>query len=454
MISTFNEAISNRMGPQQLSVFYRRAPLAMSRAISLSAFRRTVRWAGKHSAFYREQFAKRGIDPKKIHKPSDLGDFYTTPTDLVERGQDLICKRPQIVFESSGTTGNNKKVYFNDHEMRAMGKSTAAGLRMMGIGVDDRVANAFDFSIWIPGMIIHNGLMANGCFCLDFGKCDPLEVYRRIELHKFTVIIGEPTWLIRLTEIAEKDGCKYPLKMLVGGAEEMPVAAIDWMKKVWHGADVRMCYGSVEQGNGIGFQPCHQAGGYHLDTLDFLPELIEADADGWGELVFTTLRRKVMPLIRYRTRDVTRLHTDRCGCGMAQPRIERIRGRRDELVVASGGNLYPKMFENIIRPVGGLTHDWQVVFKLEGIREILEIHVETERPDQAKVEQEIFEQATFQYPDLMKNLALGIFKMMVVFHPPGELRTRRKLRRLVDLRHFEPSVPPLPETDADASEPA
>lgn len=451
MISTVTEAVSDRMGPEQLSFFYRHTPAPIARAISLGAFRRTVRWAARRSPFYREKFAQLKINPRKVRRPEDLGDFFTTPDDLVEHGIDLLCKSPQLVFESSGTSGKNKKVYFNEREMRAMGKSTAAGFRMMGIEASDRVANAFDFSIWIPGMMAHNGLMANKCFCLDFGKVDPLEVYRRVELHKFTVVLGEPTWLIRLTEIAEKDGCKYPLKLLMGGAEEMPTAAIDWMKKVWHGADVRMCYGSVEQGNGIGFQPCHQAGGYHLDTLDFYPELVDTDADGWGELVFTTLRRSVMPLIRYRTRDVTRLHKDRCGCGLTQPRIERIRGRRDELVVASGGNLYPKMFENIVRPVPGLTHDWQVVFKLEGIREVLEIHVETERRDQATVEKEIFEQAAYQYPDLMKNLALGIFRMAVIFHPPGEVRTKRKLKRLIDQRHFDPSVAPLAEAQTAAS---
>ena len=450
MFSTLTEAISDRLTPQQLGLFYRRTPQPIARRIALGAFRRTVRFAARHSAFYREKFAERKIDPKKVRTPEDLGDFFTTPDDLVERGPDFLCKPAQIVFESSGTSGNNKKVYFDEHEMRAMGKSTAAGFRMMGIEKTDRVANAFDFSIWIPGMITHNGLMANKCFTLDFGKCDPLEVYRRLELHKFTVVLGEPTWLIRLTEIAEKDGCRYPLKLLMGGAEEMPTAAIEWMKKVWHGADVRMCYGSVEQGNGIGFQPCHQAGGYHLDTLDFFPELVDRDADGWGEMVFTTLRRQVMPLIRYRTRDVTRLHTDRCGCGLSQPRIERIRGRRDELVVASGGNLYPKMFANIVGPVAGLTHDWQVVFRLDGIREVLEIHIETERADRDAVEKEIFAQATHQYPDLMKNLALGIFRMTVVFHPPGEVRTKRKLKRLIDRRHFDPDVALLPDSPTTA----
>ena len=228
----------------------------------------------------------------------------------------------------------------------------ASGFRMMGITPRDRVANAFDFSIWIPGMLCHMGLMAAGNFSLDFGKVDPIEVYRRLKQYQFTVVLGEPTWLISLTELAEKHGaCK--LNVIIGAAEEMPAAAIPWMERVWQGAKVRMCYGSVEQGSGIGFQPCDFHGGYHLDDVDFWPEIVDADEEGYGELVFTTLLRRVMPLIRYRTRDVTRLIPEPCPCGMRAPRITRLRGRRDELVVASGGNLYPKLFEDILIDVPG-----------------------------------------------------------------------------------------------------
>lgn len=448
MIGSLVDFVSRRLSVDQMGRLYRTTSPGMADAMMLAAFRKTVRWAGERSPFYREKFARLGIDPRSVKKPSDLKDFYTTPDDLVERAADFICEKPNIVFESSGTSGKNKRVYFRDREMRDMGRSMASGFRMMGIGPDDRVANGFDFSIWIPGMITHYGLMEAGNFCLAFGKVDPVEVYRRMDLHKFTVVMGEPTWLIRLTELAERDGSRHKLKVLMGGAEEMPANAIPWMRKVWNGADVKMCYGSVEQGSGIGFQPCEQSGGYHLNTLDFCPEVVDVDGEGWGELVFTTLRRTVMPLIRYRTRDVTKLHTEQCGCGIRAPRISKLRGRRDELVVASGGNLYPLMFENILRNIEGLTHDWQVVFTLEGIREVLSIHVESERTDHALLQGEIFAAATDKYPDLMKNLALGIFEMRVVVRPPGEVRTARKLKRLVDRRHFEAPAEPKEEIAA------
>ncbi len=427
------DLVVDRMSDVSLARMYRHSPSALVGGLAHYRFRRTVRWAAKRSAFYREAFRSRGIDPRRVRKPADLGDFFTTPDDITRDPEKFLCTKPNFVFESSGTSGRNKQIYFDNAELDHIGKVASSAMRLMGITSDDRVANGFDFSMWIPGMLFHQGLRRLGVFCQIFGKVDPLEVYRRLEQYRFTVVVGEPTWLIRLTELAEQHGAR-PLKMLIGGAEEMPAAAIPWMQKVWGGAIIKMAYGSVEMGGGLGFQPCSNHDGYHVDDIDFLPEIIDADSDGYGEVVFTTLTRRVMPLVRYRTRDVARLDAAGCSCGIPGARLSKLRGRCDELVVASGGNLYPLMFDTILRDVPGLTRDWQVVFTLAGIREVLEIRVETSRTDLDRLQEEIFDSARHSYPDLMKNYALGIFQMKVTPYAAGELRTTRKLRRLVDLR--------------------
>jgi phenylacetate-CoA ligase len=433
ILSSLADRFCSHLSPQAMGSLYRTAPAWLSDRLSLERFRRTVRFAGERSPFYRKAFAQRGINPRAVRTPADLKDFYTTPDDIIANPEEFLCEAPAIVFESSGTSGRNKQIYFNKRELDDMGHVMAAGLRLMGLAPQDRVANAFDFSIWIPGMLAHYGLMGAGNFCLAFGKVDPIEVWRRMKQYRFNVVMGEPTWLIRLTELAERDGGGN-LKLMIGGAEEMPAEAVEWIKRVWNGAQVKMCYGSVEQGVSMAFQPCRHHEGYHLDTVDFFPEIIDTDSNGYGELVFTTLQRKTMPLIRYRTRDVTRWLSP-CPCGIPAPRIEKLRGRRDELVVASGGNLYPLMFENILRPVPGLGLDFQVVFRLQGVREILEIHVETTRGDDVALFEQIKQSATDLYPDLMKNLALGIFEMRLQVHAPGSIRTGRKLKRMVDKRH-------------------
>lgn len=428
------ERASDYLSPTTMGKLYRTTPRWVTDRLALDGFRRTVRWAGRHSPFYRRAFAELGIDPNRVRRPADLKDFYTTPDDLASRASEFLCRTPNIVFESSGTSGRNKQVYFGKDELEVIGKSMAAGMGLMGLRPEDRVANAFDFSIWIPGLITHYALMSAGTFCLAFGKVDPVEVWRRIKQYEFNVVMGEPTWLIRLTELAERDG-GGKLKMMIGGAEEMPEKAVAWMKSVWEGVEVKMCYGSVEQGSSIAFQPCANHDGYHLDNVDFLPEIIEQDEAGYGELVFTTLRRRTMPLIRYRTRDVTCWQKP-CACGMPAPRISKIRGRRDELIVASGGNLYPLMFENILKHVPSVGVDFQVVFTLEDVREILTICVESTRDDHDALFEQIKEVAGNLYPDLMKNLALGIFEMRLSISAPGSIRKGRKLRRMIDRRHF------------------
>lgn len=434
MLGLLADFVGHHARPWMIERVYRSSPALLSERVALGRFRRTVRWAAGRSPFYQRVFAQRGIDPRRVRSPRDLGDFFTTPEDIARSPEEFLCERPMIVFESSGTSGQNKRVYYGKREWERIGRTVATGYRLMGVGPDDRVANGFDFSIWIPGLLCHHGLVAGGNFCQAFGKVDPVEVYRRLQQQRLNVVLGEPTWLIRLTEIAEREG-PLPLKLLIGGAEEMPRDAIPWMERVWAPAKVKMCYASVEMATSIGFQPCSNQEGYHLDHLDFLPEIVEPDEEGYGELVFTTLSRTTMPLIRYRTRDVTRIEPGACACGLPAPRMERLRGRRDELVVASGGNLYPLMFEKILLGVPGLSYDWQVVFRLEGIREVVEIHVETTRPDRRQVDTEIRKQATALYPDLMRNLALGIFDLRIVLHAPGEVRSTRKLRRLLDLRH-------------------
>lgn len=436
MLASVIDAVIAAVPPRALAGILRLIPrpvIAWKRGL---AFRETVRYVARHSPFYRRKFAELGIDPRTVRTPADLGDFYTTTLDIIEHAEEFLCRPPHTVFESSGTTGRNKRVYFSQEELDHIGKLNAMGFFLWGMDRRDRLINGFDFNIWIPGMITQKGIEKARILGLAAGKVDPSEVYKRIPSYRFNVVFGEPTWLIRLTELAEKGG-SYPLKLIIGGAEEMPDAARPWMEKVWQGAKVRMVYASVESGGVIGCELFPACGGYHIDEDDFYIEIANPDKDGYGEVIFTTLTRRTMPLIRYKNRDVSRLVDEPCSCGIPYRRLARMRGRSDEMVVASGGNLYPLMFEAILKDIDGITSDWQIVFRLRGIKEVMEFHLEVkEGVAKDTLEKRVFANIQDRYPDLWKNMAIAIFETAFVYHAPGSLRaSNRKLLRMVDKRY-------------------
>src|SRR5437868_5216977 len=107
MLNFLVDHISRRLSHERLAAVYRLTPPSWSQGVALHRFRQTVRYAAKHSPYYRRVFGERGIDASKIRRPEDLGDFFTTPDDVVEHSTEFICRPPNIVFESSGTSGKN-----------------------------------------------------------------------------------------------------------------------------------------------------------------------------------------------------------------------------------------------------------------------------------------------------------------------------------------------------------
>ncbi len=438
MLSGLVDKIVSIAPPRALVALFKIIPRGLVDWKKSLAFQEVVRYAYKNSAFYKEKFDELGINPRTVLKPSDLGDFYTTPEDIINHSEELLCRNPHMVFESSGTTGRNKRVYFTQDELAYIGKINAMGFFLWGIKQDDRIINAFDFSIWIPGTITQKGLEKGHFFSMAAGKVDPLEVYKRIPIYNFDVVIGEPTWLIKLTEMAEKEG-SYPLKFIIAGAEEMPDSARPWIEKTWQGAKIRMVYASVESGGVIGCEFSQECGGYHIDENDFLVEIADAGEDGYGEVVFTTLSRRTMPLVRYRNRDVSKIIDEKCPCGLPYRRLAKMRGRTDEMVVASGGNLYPLMFEEIFKDIEGISSDWQIIFRLRDIKEVMEFNLELkENYSKDTVKEKVFSNIRLRYPDLWKNMSIGIFDTEFVYHPPKTLRSgNRKMLRMVDKRYVK-----------------
>jgi phenylacetate-CoA ligase len=430
------EGAALRTNPERAVRLLGSLPTSAIDAMRRARFRRTLRLAAEHSPFYREQFRKRGIDARRITHPSQLGDFYTTGEDLRTHGaSQFLIGRADTAFETTGTTSPAPKtVFFSREEVATMGRITAIWLYLLGLRRDDRVLSAFDCSFWVSPWVLRSGLEYLKCFHVEAGKIDPLAFYERAKVYQPTVIFGEPSWIVRLSEIAERRGV-WPLKFLFAGGENISEAARAAVERAWC-APLYLNYGQTESFGALGAE-CQQKNGYHRNDLYFFFELDNVDDDGYGEIIYTTLARDVMPLIRYRSTDVARLVEEPCECGIFAGRIGKIRGRCDEMVVCGMGNVGPWVFDEVIRGVAGAEDEWQVIVSQENQQDILELRLETSNgATRSDLNDAVLLNLRDRFSDFWKNYEMKLYDLRVVPCASGSLRNGRKLQRVVDQRRM------------------
>ena len=430
------EGAALRTSPERAMRLLGSLPTSAIEAMQQARFRRTIRLAAEHSPFYREQFRKRGIDARRITHPSQLGDFYTTGEDLRSFGaEQFVIGRADTAFETTGTTSPlPKTVFFSREEVATMGRITAIWFSLLGLRPDDRVLSAFDCSFWVSPWVLRSGLEYLKCFHVEAGKIDPEHFYQRAKSYRPTVIFGEPSWIVRLSEIAERRGV-WPMKFLFAGGENITEEARSLIERAWR-APLYLNYGQTESFGALGAE-CKLKDGYHRNDLYFFFELDNVGEDGYGEVIYTTLARDVMPLIRYRSTDVTRLLDEPCDCGIFAGRLAKIRGRCDEMVVCGMGNVGPWVFAEILRGVAGAEDEWQVVVKQEEQRDILELCLETTNgATQTDLQSAVLVNLRDRFSDFWKNYEMKLYDLRIVPCASGSLRNGRKLQRVVDKREM------------------
>ncbi len=408
-------------------------PPSLIHKMQADGFRQVVRYTASHQKFFARKLQEAGLRAESIRRPEDLGDVFTVPEDLLKfPAEDFLCQEPQAFFETTGTSGGPKRVGFSYQELDLAARYEAAAFYENGLAAGDRVVCTFDAGYWISSWVTFLACKQLGVFCSAVGKPHPQEVYDRLGRYHYNVIVADPTWLVSLSEIAEKRGT-FPLKLIFAAGDRMTDVYRNYVQQVWN-VPVILGYGSTEMGGGAGME-CRERRGYHLDEYNLLFEILDPDSEGYGELVVTTLSRRTWPLIRYRVRDITRFIDEPCPCGVTVRRLAPIRGRRDEMVVMGAGNMYPEIFEKILQGVQGISENWQVAVRQEGLRDILEFRLElTNGLTEAAVEKEIERNLESRYPDVWANQACGMYQLAFRFFAPQTLVHGRKRRRLVDER--------------------
>jgi phenylacetate-CoA ligase len=408
-------------------------PRSVIRRIQAEGFREVVQYAARHQKFFARRLREAGIDPREVQGPHDLKGIFTAPEDLLALSPgEFLCREPQAVFETTGTSGGPKRVYFSYDELEFAARYQAAAFYENGMRAGDRVACAFDAAYWIASWVTFLACRKLEVFCSAVGKPHPRELYSRLGTYRYNILVADPTWLVSLSELAAREG-PYPVKLIFAAGDRMTEVYRNYVQSVWQ-APVILGYGSTEAGGGMGME-CRERRGYHLDEFSFLFEVPDPDRDGYGELVITTLIRRTMPLIRYRVRDLTRFLDEPCPCGAPLRRVEKIKGRRDEMVVMGAGNMHPEIFEKVLHDVEGVADNWHVAVRQEGTCDILEFRLGlTDGIQASAVEEAVRRNLQSRFPEVWANQVCGMFRVAFKFFPAETQGPGRKPRRLVDER--------------------
>ena len=315
--------------------------------------RATIGQASK-SPLYKERFAAAGISPESIQSPEDIQKLpFTTKDDLrAHYPTGMLCVPQADIVRmhcSSGTTGTPTAICYTQNDLNSWADLMARCLYMVGVRREDVFQNMSGYGLFTGGLGIHYGAERLGCMTIPAGAGNSLRQIKLVKDFNTTVAHILPSYALILGEKLRsmgEDPALFPLRIAVVGAEPYTEEFRQRIQELF-AMKAYNSYGLSEMnGPGVAFE-CQEQNGLHLWEDAYLMEIIDPATgehlpDGEiGELVLTTLRREGMPIIRYRTRDLTRILPGQCRCGRMHRRIDRILGRSDDMLIIKGVNICP-----------------------------------------------------------------------------------------------------------------
>ncbi|MFI5912114.1 phenylacetate--CoA ligase PaaK [Dactylosporangium sp. NPDC051541] len=420
---------AERMGAEQL------------RELQLRRLQWSLRHAYAHVPHYTRAFDAAGVHPDDCRSLADLARFPTTSKqDLRDNYPFGMFAVPEgelrRVHASSGTTGRPTVVGYTQHDLDVWSDVMARSIRAAGGRAGDRLHNAYGYGLFTGGLGAHYGAERLGCAVIPVsGGMTPRQV-QLITDFRPRIIMVTPSYMLTIIDEFEKQGLDpraASLEIGIFGAEP-------WTERMRHEMEERAgihavdIYGLSEViGPGVAQECVETKDGLHVWEDHFYPEVIDPETGAvlpegeLGELVFTSLTKEAMPVIRYRTRDLTRLLPGTARPGMR--RMEKVTGRSDDMIILRGVNLFPTQIEEIILRTPGLAPHFQLVLTTRGRMDHLTVQVEV-RPD---CPAERRPAAGAEVARHVKD-TIGTSIDVVVVEPETLARSSGKLQRLVDHR--------------------
>ena len=427
---------------------YETLPREVLEILQLKRLQQVVSRVYHTVGFYRKSFDEAGVSPEDIKSLDDLRRFpFTTKQDLRDNYPFGMFAVPMSsivrLHASSGTTGRSTVVGYTKRDIETWSELMARCFVAAGLTKNDMIHNAYGYGLFTGGLGVHYGAEKLGASVIPISGGNTKRQIMILQDFGPTAICCTPSYALNLAEQGEAMGVDMrSLKLRVGvfGAEP-------WSEKMKNEVEDALnltamnIYGLSEiMGPGVAMECQEGREGMHVFEDHFLVETINP-ATGEvlppgepGELVFTTLSKEAFPLIRYRTRDLSRLIPEPCVCGRSHYRMERVMGRSDDMLIIRGVNVFPSQIEAVLVGIDGLDPHYQLIVDREGTLDTLEVQVEVNerlfsKADEIKSLQKIER-------NIIKDLKdfLGVTAKVKLVEPKSLQRFEGKASRVVDKR--------------------
>ncbi|MFA4884280.1 MAG: phenylacetate--CoA ligase [Desulfotomaculaceae bacterium] len=427
---------------------YERMEREETRALQLARLKDTLTRVYKSVPFYRERFDAAGLKPADLERIEDISKFpFTVKTDLRDNYPYGLFAVPlkQVVrlHASSGTTGKPIVVGYTKNDLDVWAECIARMAAGVGVTAEDVAQVTFGYGLFTGAFGLHYGLERIGATVVPASSGNSEKQIMLMQDFGTTALIGTPSYCLHLAEVAVEMGVDpkaLPLRVGLFGSEAWSEKMRSELERAW-GIKATDNYGLSEvMGPGPAGE-CEHTNGMHIAEDHFLFEIIDPetgetlDYGQEGEVVITTLTKEAMPLIRYRTRDISVLNPTPCDCGRTTARMRKVTGRTDDMLIISGVNVFPSQIESVLMSMEGIAPHYQIIINKKGFLDNIEVRVELTP-----------EKFTGQFRDLEAledkvrrrlNNVLSLTAKVRLLEPKSLERSTGKAKRVIDNRPKE-----------------
>lgn len=422
-------------------------PREQLRELQLANLKASMKNAYDNVEFYRGSFADAGVGLDDLETLEDLAKFpFITKQDMRDAYPfGLFARKNEDVARihaSSGTTGQATIVGHTATDLKNWGNCFARGIAMVGGSDASTIQVSYGYGLFTGGLGAHAGGEAIGCTVIPTSSGN---TKRQIQMMKdlgTDILACTPSYALLIADTAIEMGydpaSEFKISAVICGAEP---ASENMRQEIADKLGVQYCdvYGLSEiMGPGVAME-CAERGGLHIAEDQFYceivdPETLEVLPDGrWGELVITTLTRECTPLIRYRTRDVTRIVSEPCACGRTHRKIDRLRGRTDDMLIIRGVNVFPSQIEQVITEFPEIATQYQIILTNDGVLDRVELRVETVPEFPIDEVRKLEDLKSRLASELKSNLQIAVNIKLV--EPKSIERSEGKAKRIIDNRN-------------------